>query len=205
MNRPMWVAALAAAVTLPAPVAAQAQDHLRLEQCLDWEGVGGPELSPDGTQIIYTRSWVDQVNDRRESSVWIMNADGSRNRFLVDGSSPTWSPDGTRIAYTASGEPDGPQIWGRGMDAEGAATQPTRVEDATRPIAWAAGEAPRARTMAVGRHGPRGGGVRRQRAVLRRGGAGQVRAGVEQQVSQEPRVSVRRGMRGRQLCSSTKS
>lgn len=149
MNRTILVAALAAAVVLPAPAAAQADDHLRLEQYLDWEWVGGPELSPDGSQIIYTRSWVDQVNDRRESSVWIMDADGSRNRFLVDGSSPTWSPDGTRIAYTASGDPDGSQIWVRWMDAEGATTQITRVENSPRSIEWSPDGTRIAFTMSV--------------------------------------------------------
>jgi Tol biopolymer transport system component len=36
-----------------------------------------------------------------------MNADGTRARFLVDGSSPQWSPDGTRIAFMAEGSPGG--------------------------------------------------------------------------------------------------
>ena len=126
--------ALAAAT---APASAQDTDnYLQLEQYLDWEGVSGPELSPDGTQIVYTRSWVDKVNDSRESSIWIMNADGSRNRFLVDGSSPTWSPDGTRIAFTAPGEPGGTQIWVRWMDAEGATTQITRTENGPSSIEW---------------------------------------------------------------------
>ncbi|MEQ9401399.1 MAG: S9 family peptidase [Longimicrobiales bacterium] len=136
-----WTAVGAAmALALAAATApASAQDngtHLQLEQYLDWEGVGGPELSPDGSQIVYTRSWVDKVNDSRESSIWIMNADGSRNRFLVDGSSPTWSPDGTRIAFTAPGEPGGTQIWVRWMDAEGATTQITRTENGPSSIEW---------------------------------------------------------------------
>jgi len=126
----------APARTLMAQEMASGGEQLRLEQYLDWEWVSNPELSPDGTEIVYTRSWVDRVNDRRTSSIWIMNADGSRNRFLVDGSSPTWSPDGSRIAYTADGEPTGTQIWVRWMDAEGATTQITRVERSPSGIAW---------------------------------------------------------------------
>ncbi len=137
LARAALAAALAFMATAPAPpLAAQATRQLTLEQYMDWEGVGNPELSPDGTQIVYARSWIDKVNDSRESSIWIMNADGSKNRFLVDGSSPRWSPDGTRIAYTASGEPSGTQIWVRWMDAEGAATQITRVENGPSSVTW---------------------------------------------------------------------
>ena len=39
--------------------------------------------SPDGTQIIFGRRWVDKMNDKWESSIWMMNADGSQPRALV--------------------------------------------------------------------------------------------------------------------------
>ena len=112
-------------------------DRLTLDLYLEWERVSDPRISPDGQQIIYTRRWVDRMNDRWESSLWIMNADGSRNRFLTKGSSARWSPDGTRIAFLRSGEPSGSQIFVRWMDAEGATSQITRVERAPGSIAWA--------------------------------------------------------------------
>jgi hypothetical protein len=65
-----------------------------------------------------------------------VNADGSRNRFLVNGSAAHWSPDGTRIAYLAKGEPSGTQVFVKYMDAEGATTQVTHVEYAPGAIAW---------------------------------------------------------------------
>ncbi len=71
------------------------------------ETVSDPQLSPDGTQIVYTRGWVDKMNDKRESALWIMNADGSRNRFLVKGSGARWSPSGDRIAYIDAGRAEG--------------------------------------------------------------------------------------------------
>lgn len=123
---------------LPAVVVAQS-DGLRtvaLEMYLDLESVSNPQISPDGREIVYTRGWVDKVHDRRESSIWIMGADGSRNRFLVDGSGPVWSPDGTRITYTAQGEPEGTQIFVRWMDAEGAISQVTRLEAAPSGLRW---------------------------------------------------------------------
>ncbi len=115
----------------------RAPDRIQLEQYLDWEDVQDPQLSPDGRQIIYTRRWVDKLNDRWESSLWIMNADGSRNRFLVNGSNARWSPDGTRIAYVAKGEPSASQqIFVRWMDAEGAMTQVSRLTEAPSNLEW---------------------------------------------------------------------
>src|SRR5437899_1703085 len=83
---------------LPALILAQApkKDRLTLDLYLELESVADPQLSPDGSQIIYTRGGVDKVNDKRETSLWIMNADGSRNRFLVQASEPRWSPNGCR-------------------------------------------------------------------------------------------------------------
>jgi len=124
-------------LALPAVATAQdRRDRLSLDLYLEWEQVADPQISPDGSQIVFTRRWVDKINDRWESSLWIMNADGSKLRKLTDGSSPRWSPDGTRLAYLAQGEPRGTQIFVRWMDAEGATTQITRVDKAPSGLAW---------------------------------------------------------------------
>ncbi|MGH9791260.1 MAG: prolyl oligopeptidase family serine peptidase [Candidatus Acidiferrales bacterium] len=160
MRKAAWVSALAAAarsVTVRAAAAiagvmcatmlcaaiitseAKAQDKtkkLTLETYFEMETVSSPQISPDGRQIVYTRGWVDKVNDRRQSSLWVMNADGTRNRFLCEGSSPRWSPDGTRIAYLSDGEPQGRQIFVRWMD-DGSTSQITRVDETPSGIQWA--------------------------------------------------------------------
>ncbi len=76
------------------------------------------------------------MDDRWESQLWIMNADGSKHRFLVKGSDSRWSPDGTRIAYTAEGEPTGTQIFVRWMDAEGATSQVSRLDESPSGVRW---------------------------------------------------------------------
>ena len=113
-----------------------ADARLEIADYLDLERVSDPQISPDGSTIIYTRRWVNRMVDKWESSLWIMNADGSRNRFLMRGSRARWSPDGTRILYLAQGDPKGSQIYVRWMDAEGASSQITRVEHSPRNPEW---------------------------------------------------------------------
>ena len=83
-------------LTVPSVVSAQEMPSdtlLTVEHFLDMERVGSPQISPDGAQVVFTRSRVDKMADRWESELWIMNADGSRKRFLTKGSGPRWSPD----------------------------------------------------------------------------------------------------------------
>ena len=109
---------------------------LSLEHYMDMESVSNPQISPDGSQIVYTRGWIDKVSDSRKSSLWVMDADGSKNRHLVDGGGAQWSPAGTRILYTAPGEPSGSQIFVRWMDPEGAISQITRLENGPSNARW---------------------------------------------------------------------
>ncbi len=129
---------LTLAMTLVAAGALPAQERpsdtlLTVGKYLDYETVAEPTVSPDGAQVIFTRRSVDKMKDNFETQLWIMNADGTRQRFLVKGGGAVWSPDGTRIAYVAEAgasgtEPGRPQIFVRYMDAEGAITQVTNVQ-----------------------------------------------------------------------------
>lgn len=127
-------------LALASPVAAQvgAGDTLfTVERYLDYETVATPRISPDGSTIVFGRRTIDRMRDTWESQLWVMNADGSRLRFLTRGADPVWSPDGTRIAYLAPTESGATQIFVRYMDAEGATTQVTRVDQPPGNVKWA--------------------------------------------------------------------
>src|SRR5215510_12622762 len=89
----------------------RSSNRLTTEHYLDWERVNDAQISPDGARIMYTRQHANKLEDKWESELWIMNADGSLHRFLTKGSNPRWSNDGRRILYLAEGEPKGSQIF----------------------------------------------------------------------------------------------
>ncbi len=134
------VLALLAPTIQPALLGAQDRgpaDRLAVEDWLDWERVQSPRIAPDGRQVLYARQWVDKMGDEWKTAIWLVNADGTRNRFLVEGSSPRWSPDGSRIAYLAPDDAGRSQIHVRWMDAEGAVSRITRMADGSpSDLAW---------------------------------------------------------------------
>jgi dipeptidyl aminopeptidase/acylaminoacyl peptidase len=120
---------------------AQGQQKPRLldkETFMDMESVSNPSISPDGKQIIFTRTWVDKNRDEYRSNLWIVDADGSRVRELTHGdwrdTSPVWSPDGKRVAFIS--DRDGTSqlhvLW---IDTREVA-QLTRVERAPSGLEW---------------------------------------------------------------------
>ncbi len=67
---------------------------------------GDPQVSPDGTRLVYTLQTVDQETKRTRSQVWLCAIDGAGARPLTgsDGHAggARWSPDGSQIACTAA-------------------------------------------------------------------------------------------------------
>ena len=114
----------------------RAANRLTNDHYFDLERLSNPQISPDGARIVYTRQQANKVEDKWESALWMMNADGSHNRFLTKGSNPRWSADGKRILYLAEGEPRGSQIFVRWIDTEGAATQVSHSTDKIGDARW---------------------------------------------------------------------
>jgi len=109
---------------------------LSLDLYFEMESVSNPQISPDGREIVYARRWTDKTNDKQPTELWIMNSDGTKNRFLTKGSNPKWSSDGSRIAFTAKGEPGGTQLFVLYKDFNGPATQITRLEKNPSNMTW---------------------------------------------------------------------
>ncbi len=107
-----------------------------VDKYLELQQVADPQISPDGSQIVYTRRWVNKVEDRFDPALWIVSADGTRDRFLTKGGTARWSPDGTRIAYVDQGEPRGQQIFVRWANSDGPASQITHVDQPIGDLRW---------------------------------------------------------------------
>lgn len=113
----------------------EAARTLAIDDYWQWESVADPRLSPDGTQIVFTRTWFDPIEDRPRNELWLMGSDGSRMRQFAVGSDAQWSPDGTRIAYLADGAPKGTQVFVAWV-ATREVTQLTRAVEAPANLQW---------------------------------------------------------------------
>ena len=96
-----------------APLSAQERgmqpaDYYHLQMSSD------AQIAPDGTQVVFVRTTVAEDRRSRETSLWMVPADGSSEprRFTQETSdrSPRWSPSGDRIAFLSSRD-EKPQLY----------------------------------------------------------------------------------------------
>lgn len=98
-----------------------------------------PQVSPDGTRVIYTLHRVDPQSKRIQSQIWLCGIDGAEPRPLTPGgqhaSGARWSPDGTRIAFTAAAG-DGFAISVLSVDGQDGPQEITRHAQQIEDLAW---------------------------------------------------------------------
>lgn len=70
------------------------------------EYAGDPQISPDGSKVVYRRTGFDIMKDRSKGNLWIVNVTNpTQHHKLTKGkgneSQARWSPQGDRIAFIA--------------------------------------------------------------------------------------------------------
>jgi len=119
---------------------------ITLEELDNLISVGNPQISPDGSQILYTRKCVkDGLN---HTTIWLATTKGKRKPrgITTDGkdSMPRWSPDGNTIAFIRSND-SGSQIYTIDMDGGEPSPLTNFPEGVISEIQWS----PNGNTLAV--------------------------------------------------------
>ena len=104
---------------LPVRLLAGELERFEPKDVFELEWASDPRFTPDGGRVIYMRNSMDVMTDRRRSSVWTVDLDGSRHRPLLSGearyASPRLSSDGRRLLYVSDAE-GSPQLYVMWMD-----------------------------------------------------------------------------------------
>ena len=119
------------ASSLQVRLLARELERFEPQDVFELEWASDPRFTPDGGRVIYMRNSMDLMTDRRRSSVWTIDLDGSGHRPLLAGgarySSPRLSSDGRRLLYISDAE-GSPQLYVMWMDTR----QTSRLTHLTR-------------------------------------------------------------------------
>src|SRR4051794_20080200 len=73
--------------------------------------IGDPQLSPDGSRVVFVRVSVNEKKEAYDTSLWMVGTSGGEEpHHLTSGtrdSSPRWSPDGKYVAFVRASEKEG--------------------------------------------------------------------------------------------------
>src|SRR5262245_26754383 len=118
--------------------AARPEKLFRLTDMFELETASDPQISPDGTQVVFVRNFSDVMKDKKRSNLWMVDFDGNDLRPITTGSasdfSPRWSPDGKRLLYASSAE-GSVQIYVRWLDT-GQTAKVTSVQKSPTSMTW---------------------------------------------------------------------
>jgi dipeptidyl aminopeptidase/acylaminoacyl peptidase len=89
------------------PSLAQTKRTMTIDDLITTVRVSDPQLSPDGKNVLYTRTTTALDTGRRNSDIWIVSADGSStSRPLITGekseNTARFTPDGKRVVFLSS-------------------------------------------------------------------------------------------------------
>jgi len=104
----------------------------------DLSYASNPQVSPDGSFVVYTRNYMDIMTDKRRSNLWRIDIDGSNALPITTGArnntGAAISPDSERIAFVSADDKGG-QIFVRWL-AGGESLQVTRFAHSPKNLAW---------------------------------------------------------------------
>ena len=134
-----WLLAVTAVSAIV--VRAQSPRPMSIVDLLSLPRLTEPQLSPDGRDIVFTRSDADWKTGRRVSHVWRARVEGGEPAQLTLGAEnetgPRWSADGRTIAFIAKrGDNEFAQIYLLAVDG-GEARQLTTHGSAVSDVTWA--------------------------------------------------------------------
>ena len=125
-HRKRSVCFLVAILVLAVPVFANR--GVTAEDYFGFHFTSDAHISPDGKQVAYVVTVIDQQRNRRVSSIWLVDTDGrSAPRRLsaegVNSNAPRWSPDGSELAFLSTRNAGAAEAGGTGAGAEAARPQ----------------------------------------------------------------------------------
>ena len=75
------------------------------EDLVKFKSLSDPQISPDGSKIVFVSSEYDLEEDKQKRDIWVVSTEaGNPVKITEDGKSgtPRWSPDGGTIAFYSS-------------------------------------------------------------------------------------------------------